>query len=384
METYRLELLIIALMAALSPLLVKAFRHPRLPVVVAELLLGICIGPHALNLVNADGLLGVMGELGLTFLLFMVGLEINFNRIRGKPLALAGAGWIISLLTALACVSAARALGLTSAPLLTAIALSTTALGILAPILRDNGQLETPFGHWLIAAAAMGEIGPLLALAFIPTQTPLLNMTFMLFFAGVILLAAYAAMHVRSPKWMTILTESMQTSGQLPVRLCLALQALLIWLAAQFGFNVVLGAFAAGLVVNLGCKGEAGDLLKQKLDAIGYGFLIPFFFISAGMKFHLNYLGSSPLVVLQVAAVLGLMLLARGMPLFLYSKILPPRSKWSFALYSATGLPLIVIITELGNVLGIMTPDQGAVLISAGMLSVILFPLLAEDLSSQK
>jgi Kef-type K+ transport system membrane component KefB len=385
MESYRIELFFIALAAALAPFLAQPNRF-RLPIVAVELLLGIFIGPHMLNLVNADGLVGTMGELGLTFLLFMVGLEINFKEIQGKPLALAVGGWFLSLTVAMVFMFIANSLDLIKTPLLAAVALSTTALGILGPILRDKGILETEFGKLLLSAAAMGELGPLLAISFliIPEHSPVLHTLFMIVFAGIILLSAYMATQVRSSKIIDLLAQTMQSSGQLPVRICIVLQALLVVLAAKFGFNVVIGAFAAGMVVSLASTGDGGVMLRQKLDAIGYGFLIPFFFIVAGMKFDLSALWASPLVPVQIICLLGLLFLVRGAPVLLYNQVLSPNDKLPFALYSATGLPLIVIITELGISSGLMAPDKGAVLVCTGMISVFLFPILAENLLQKK
>ena len=314
MESYRIELFFIALAAALAPFLAQLPNRFRLPIVAVELLLGIFIGPHILNLVNADGLVGTMGELGLTFLLFMVGLEINFNEIRGKPLALAVGGWFLSLTVAMVFMFIANSLGLIKTPLLAAVALSTTALGVLAPILRDKGILETEFGQILLSAAAMGELGPLVAISFliIPEHSPVLHTLFMIVFAGIILLSAYTATQIRSSKIIDLLAQTMQSSGQLPVRICIVLQTLLVVLAAEFGFNVVIGAFAAGMVVSLASTGEGGVMLRQKLDAIGYGFLIPFFFIVAGMKFDLSALWASPLVPVQIICLLVLLILVRG------------------------------------------------------------------------
>jgi Kef-type K+ transport system membrane component KefB len=214
----------------------------------------------------------------------------------------------------------------------------------------------------------------------IPDHSPVIHTLFMIVFAGIILLSAYMATQVRSSKIIDLLAKTMQSSGQLPVRICIVLQALLVVLAAKFGFNVVIGAFAAGMVVGLASKGEGGVMLRQKLDAIGYGFLIPFFFIVAGMKFDLSALWASPLVPVQIICLLGLLILVRGAPVLLYNQVLSPNHKLPFALYSATGLPLIVIITELGISSGLMAPDKGAVLVCTGMISVFLFPILAENL----
>lgn len=176
----------------------------------------------------------------------------------------------------------------------------------------------------------------------------------------------------------------MQSSGQLPVRICIALQALLVVLAGKFGLNVVVGAFAAGMVVSLASKGDGGVILRQKLDAIGYGFLIPIFFIVAGMKFDVSALWANPLAPVQIICLLGLLILIRGVPVLLYNKVLSPSDRLPFALYSATGLPMIVIISEIGVSSGLMAPNRAAVLVAAGMISVLVFPILAERVRQGK
>lgn len=381
MESYRIAVFVIALVAACAPLLVKIPTRFRMPVVVAEMLLGMIVGPHIFNWVSPDGLVGMLGELGLTFLLFMVGLEINLEEIQGKPLTIAVGGWLLSFSVAMACMYVVHAIGLIQAPpLLAAAALSTTALGILAPILRDEGISTTNFGKLLMSAAAMGEFGPLMvvSLLVIPTHSTFLHTVFIVAFVGITFVIADIAINARSSSLIKLLAQTMQSTGQLPVRICIALQALLVVLADEFGLNVVVGAFAAGMVVSLASKGDGGVILRQKLDAIGYGFLIPIFFIVAGMKFDISALWANPLVPVQIICLLGLLILVRGAPVLIYNQALTPSDRLPFALYSATGLPLIVIISEIGVSSGLMDPDRAAVLVSAGMISVLLFPVLAE------
>jgi Kef-type K+ transport system membrane component KefB len=381
METYHSELFVIVFAAALAPLLAELPAAFRLPVVVLEIVLGIIIGPRVLHLVGPDGMLGVLGDLGLTFLLFLVGLEIDIGEIAGRPMSLAVGGWFLSFLVAMALSFLFSVVGLIQAPpLLVAVALSTTALGILVPILRDGGKLGTDFGKYLLAAGAMGEFGPLVAIALLlfPTHATVLHSLLMVVFLALAFGAAYLALHMHALGVLDWLAKTLQTSGQLPVRLCIALQALLATLAGAFGLNMVMGAFAAGMVVGLVSRNEQGSRLREKLDAIGYGFLVPIFFIVAGMRFDLAALWSGPLVPVQIIVLLVLLILVRGVPAWLYGKALAPEDKLPFALYSATGLPLIVIISELGVAHGLMAPGRAAVLVSAGMISVLLFPVLAE------
>lgn len=387
MESYPSELLIIAFVAMLAPLLAGLPRSFRIPAVVIEIVLGILIGPHLLGLANPDGMIGTLGELGLTFLLFMVGLEINFDKIRGRPLSLALGGWFLSFFVALICMLFFSAIGLIQTPpLLAAVALSTTALGVLAPILRDLGKLNTDFGTYMVAAAAAGEFCPLvvISLLLISSHSTVVHTLFMVSFIVIAFIAAHIALNAKASWLLDTLKQTMQGSGQLPVRICILLQFLFVALAAKFGLNIVMGAFTAGIIVSVALKGAEGELLRHKLDAIGYGFLIPIFFIVAGMKFEVSALWSAPLAPIQVTLLLGLLFLVRGVPVFLYKKELATGEKLPFAFYSATGLPLIVIITEIGVSSGVMPPDRAAILVCAGMLSVLLFPILAGRASQGK
>jgi Kef-type K+ transport system membrane component KefB len=383
MEAYPSELLLIAFVAMLAPLLAELPSGVRLPVVVLEVILGILIGPHVLNLASPIGMVGTLGELGLAFLLFMVGLEIDFEKIRGRPLSLAVGGWFLTFLLAMVCMSFFNAIGLIESPIiLAATALSTTAFGVLAPILRDRGELNTDFGKYIVATAAVGEFGPLviISLLLIPTHDTFLHTLFVVTFIIIALIVANIALQMRSSPLIEKLAHTMQSSGQLPVRICILLQVLLVTLAAKFGLNIVLGAFTAGMVVGLTIKGNEGELLRHKLDAIGYGFLIPIFFIVAGMNFEVSALWSAPLAPIQVALLSCLLILIRGVPMFLYKNELTPEEKIPFVFYSATGLPLIVIISQIGVSSGLMPEDRAAILVSAGMISVLLFPILAVKL----
>jgi len=383
MEAYPSELLLITFVAMLAPLLAELPGSVRLPVVVLEVVLGILIGPHVFHLANPDGLIAMLGQLGLTFLLFLVGLEIDFDKIRGKPLSLAVGSWSITFLLSIVCMFIFNVIGLIQTPpLLAAVALSTTALGVLAPILRDQGVLNTDFGKYLVATAAVGEFGPLviISLLLISAHGTFLHTLFVVTFIIIALGVANIALHMRTSPLIEKLAHTMQSSGQLPVRICILLQVLLATLAAKFGLNIVMGAFTAGMVVGLAIKGKEGELLQHKLDAVGYGFLVPIFFIAAGMKFEVSALWSSPLAPIQVALLSGLLILVRCIPMFLYKKELTPAEKLPFAFYAATGLPLIVIISEIGVSSGLMPPDRASILVSAGMVSVLLFPILAVKL----
>ena len=380
MEQNYLQLTLIAAAALIAPLVAGLPQRIRLPVVVVELLLGILMGPHLLNLAQPTGLVNELSELGLTFLLFMVGYEIDLDSLRGPLFNRAAAGWGLSFVAGLVLMTLFHSTGIISAPpLMAAVALSTTALGVLIPILRDEGELETEFGKRFMPVATLGEFGPLMviSLMLIPTHATVLHTFFIVAFVGLAFLAAFGAYHPGSRALGQRLVEMLPKSGEFQVRLCMFIQALFVLMAANFGLNVVIGAFAAGLIVRLLARENHSEELEEKLHGIGYGFLIPFFFIVAGLKFDPTLLLTGPLAAFQVVGLLILLLVIRGLPVFLYGDAMDLKEKLRFTLYSATGLPIIVIVTEIGISSGLMREERAAALLCAGMLSVVIFPMLA-------
>jgi Kef-type K+ transport system membrane component KefB len=347
---------------------------------------GIVVGPHVLALARAEGLLGWLGgTLGLAALFFMAGMELDLERLRGRPLALAGFGWILSLGLGFSVTALLNVQSFLHAPIMVAVALSTTTMGTLLPILRDAGELETEFGRLFLAVGAMGEFGPivLVSLLFVRENTEWQRVAFMLALVAVTLLAAPAALRVRPPKVLELLGRTMHSSTQLPVRVSILLIAFLLVLSETFGLDAVLGCFAAGMVVGLATRGEDGKPMREKLDAVCFGFLVPFFFVTSGMKFDLGGLLQSAKTILHVPMLLTLFLVVRGAPVFLYRKDIAKGERLPFALYSATALPMLVAITDIGVRTGRMRTDIAAALVGAGLLYVLLFPTIAGFLSSK-
>ena len=163
-------LVTVAAVAVLAPIISDLPPGMRPPAVVAETALGIAIGPHVLGLVAVVPLLGFFGTLCLAFLSFMAGLELDLARIRGHPLRRAGLGWVMSVGLALAAGSALYHVAFVVSPLLIAVALSSTALGTILPILCDAGELQTRFGTYVLAAGSVGELGPIVLLSLLVTR----------------------------------------------------------------------------------------------------------------------------------------------------------------------------------------------------------------------
>jgi Kef-type K+ transport system membrane component KefB len=373
--------------AVLAPLLAEIPIGFRLPVVVLEMVLGIIVGPQVLGLARPDGLLGWFGgTLGLAALFFMAGMELDLERVRGRPILLAALGWVISIALGVCAAALLNILYFIHAPVMVAVALSTTAMGTLLPILRDSGDLETQFGRFVLAVGAVGEFGPVVAVSLLFTSeySEWLQIGFILALVAITFLLALAALRLRPPKVLELFSRTLHSSAQLPVRVSILLIAVLFVLSETFGLDAVLGAFAAGMIMGLATRGEGGKPLRQKIDAVGFGFLMPFFFVTSGMKFDLGGLLESTKSLLLVPLFLILFLIVRGVPVFLYRSDITKRDLLPFALYSATALPMVVAITDIGVRTGRMQTDIAAGLVGAAMLSVLLFPAIAGALSSKR
>jgi Kef-type K+ transport system membrane component KefB len=387
---------VVLAVAVAAPLLAEIPIGLRVPVVVLEVVLGILIGPHVLGLVQFGpggvlgapfgGFLSVMFLVGVAATLFMAGMEIDFAKISGRPLSLALRGWIASLGLALLVVALLHVIPGVHAPMMVVIALSTTGLGVLLPILRDGGQLETPFGRQLLAAGTIGEVGPIVAvsLALSDRYSSLQEFGFLLALLALVGLAAAVGMRARSPKLLALLSRMMQTSTQLPVRLALLVLAGFIVVSAEFGFEAILGAFVAGMVVGLATRGEAGKPFRAKIDAVCFGWFTPFFFVGTGIQFDLGALTRDATTMLLVPAFLVLFLMVRGVPVFLYRNDVPKPERLPFALSaSVASLGLVVVITQIGLQTKNMNPEIAQALVVAALLSLLLYTTLVGFLLSR-
>ena len=373
--------------AVAAPLLSEIPLGVRVPVAVLEVVLGVLIGPQVLGLVRFEGFLSTMFTFAMATTLFMAGMELNFGQIRGRPLSLAALGWIASLLLGLTVVGILHVIPLVHAPLMVTLALCTTGLAILIPIFRDGGQLDTPFGRLFVAAGTLGEVGPIVAMSVVLSTkySSWQEVGFLLAFLAIVGVAAAVGLGARPPRVLALLGRTMHSSTQLPVRISLLLLAALFVLAEDFGFESILGAFAAGMVVGLATRGEEGKPMRSKLDAVCFGWFYPFFFVGTGIKFDIAALGRDLTTMLLVPAFLVLFVVVRGMPVFLYYKDIAKEDRLPFALSaSVASVSIIVVITEIGVRAQTINPDIAAALVGAGLLSVLLFPTIAGALLSRK
>ena len=371
-------LVLIALAAVLAPVLSELTGAIAVPEIVIQIGLGILMGPYVLGIAHVTNVVSGLSDLGLTFLIFLAGYELDLQKIKGRPLELAAAGWAISLAIGAGVAFALVSSGLARDTVVVGLALTTTALGTLVPMLRDAHVMDTRFGAYISAIGTVGEFGPIVAVALLltnkdPLLTSLLLVAFITLAVATVLLAARA----QPPRLVHMLSRHLESSAQLPVRVALLFIVLLVLLAETLGLDVLLGAFAAGIVVRLFSAGGEIAAVRGKLEAIGFGFLIPVFFVVSGIQFDAHVFVRDPSELWRVGLFLVLMLVARGVPVFLlYLKVLIPSERVPMALLSATGLPLIVVITSIAVSEGRMRAVNAASLVAAGMLSVLLFPAI--------
>jgi Kef-type K+ transport system membrane component KefB len=366
--------------AVAAPLLAQIPLGFKVPVVVLEVVLGIVIGPHVLGLVQFDGFVVTMFTFGMAATLFMAGMELDFSAIKGRPLSLALRGWGVSLLLGIIVVGLLRFIPNVHAPLMVTLALCTTGVGVLIPVFRDGGQLETRFGRLLVAAGTIGEVGPIVAMSLLLSQqySTWQEIVFLLAFLAIVGIAVAVGIGVRPLSVLAFLSRQMHASTQLPVRISLLMLAGLFVLAEQFGFESILGAFAAGMVVGQATRGEDGKVFREKIEAVAFGWFYPFFFVGTGVKFDITALGQNPTTMLMVPAFVMLFLVIRGAAVFLYRHDIGKAQQLPFALSLAVpSLSIIVVITEIGVRAKTINPDIAVALIGAALLSVLLFPTLA-------
>jgi Kef-type K+ transport system membrane component KefB len=374
------SLLIIAGIAVLVPVVLDLV--PRLPVPQAalEVIAGIVVGPSVLGWVRVDAPVQVLSDLGLGMLLFLAGLEIDLQRLRGPLARLAVSAFAVSAVLALLCAYAFGLAGQATHPLLLAIILMSTSTGLLLPLLKDAGQESTEFGQLVMTAAALAEIVPILLLSLFfsaTSATPQDQLVSLGIFVVLLVMSGIALSRVRRlDRVGRLLNHLADSSAQLRVRASLTLALGFGVLAFRFGFASILGAFAAGLLVRLVelSRGTPHPQFQAKMEGIGFGFLVPIFFISTGVEFQLKALLASPVALAEVPLFLAALLLVRGLPALLYVRSIGRRRAEAAGLLQAVTLTFVIVATQIGIADGQITPTAAASLLAAGLLSTVLFP----------
>ena len=367
-------LLVAAAIAALAPMVVALLPGPRIPQVMVLLAGGVLVGPELLGWADRQAI-DLLANVGLGFLFLLAGYELDPRLFRERAGRLAIVAWLVTVAIAGATVGVLAATGFVRAFVPVALGLTTTALGTLLPILRDNDMLGGRFGRYLLAAGAVGELFPVVAIAlFLGTRNQFVALASLAAVAVLAVVLSFAPRLVRGNRLERILSEGEGSTAQTYVRWTMVLLLLLLVVAEEFGLDVVLGAFLAGVVLRRWAPGDA-HVLQGKLDAIGYGFFIPLFFVASGMTLDIRSIAGAPL---RLLVFFVLLLVVRGVPaLFLYRRDLPPAQRVEMMFLTATALPLLVALAEIGLRNGTMLRENAAALVGAGVLSVLVFPMVA-------
>jgi Kef-type K+ transport system membrane component KefB len=376
-------LLVLAVAAFVAPLLARAIPRRLVPPVVLEVLVGIAVGPQGLNLIQPRGAAELLYLLGLGFLLFLAGQDVRPERFRGPTFRLAGSAFLVSAVLAVPVAFGLHAIGSGADVRLLALCLVASSLGVLVPVLRDAGEISTDFGQLMVVAGSTGEFGSLLLLTILFSAQPESTTVQVLYVLAMAVSAVVLGVLLKAlwrTRWMTqTFADSDNDTTQLRVRGAFVVLLVFTALAHEFGVDALLGAFIAGMVVAVsdGDKRPSQERYQAKLRAIGYGFLVPVFFVMTGVQFdiralfaHASALALVPLLVLAIVVV-------RGGPALLYRRRIGLRPALAAGLLQATTLTFPVVVAALGLSLGLLSPAVAAALIGASLLSVLIFPAAA-------
>ena len=382
------NLFAVTLIALTAPLLLGFAPALRIPAVVLEILVGVAVGPSGLGWVHVDLPVQIVSLIGLAFLLFLAGLEIDVHRLRGRLLRLAVLGYLATVALGLAAGFGFDAAGWVRDPWLVAVTLSATSLGLVVPVLKDAGRVDGALGQTVIAASSIADFAAVVLLSLLFSTSGGSTggkLVLLVGFAGLVAtVGLVVALTRRSTRLGDVLTRLQDTTAEIRVRAAVVLLIALVALAEKFGLESILGAFLAGAIVGL-LDRDAGSHphFRAKLDAIGYGFVIPVFFVTSGLRLDLHALLADPSALARVPLFLLTLLAVRGLPALLYARLFDRAGVVAAGLLQATSLPFIVTATQIGVALGKISSVTAAALICAGLLSVLIFPLIALGLLRQ-
>lgn len=380
-------LFVVPALAVIAPLLARGLsRWAPVPIVVFELLLGILVGPALLGWAHPSEFMSTLASLGLAMLFFVAGSEIDATVFRGRPGRITVVGWLLSLALGL-CIGWMLAPG--ESAMIIGIALCSTALGTLLPMLRDSGDLRSPFGRAASAVGAVGEFGPLIAISvFLGARDPGPSTLVLLAFGVVAAVAIRSSIVVPHGAMYRVVNATLHTSGQFAVRIVFFVLTALLALSIALDIDMLLGAFTAGVVWRLlmrDARDADREAVESKVEAVAFGFLIPVFFIYTGVTFDLAALLADPGLLVFVPVTVLLLVLVRGLPSMLSA---PSGSSWrdriALGLLGATGLPIIVAATAIGVASGVLPSAVASVLVAGGMLSVLLLPVISSAARSSR
>jgi Kef-type K+ transport system membrane component KefB len=376
----------VLVIAFVSPLIAAVIPKVRVPTIVLEFVLGVIVGPDVLGWIKVDNPLDVLSVLALSFLLFTAGTEVELSSLRGALLGKAAASYVVSLAIAVAVAVLLGAADIVMTPAFIAIILSATGLGAVIPIVRGAGLTTTSVGQTILVVASVAEFSAvlLLSLLFGERDTSFLGqILFLVVFAAVTAVVWLGLRRLyRHPAFIDHMEAMEGGTAQLGIRLAVLLLGVFLAMSSRFGLETILGAFVAGIILGDLRHHERGQEAGfwPKIDAIGFGFLIPLYFVISGLRFNLSGLVHSASALVRVPMFLVLFLLCRGVPALLFRRTLGKRPTAALALLSATSLSFVLTATDIGVRIGKLRDINATALVGAAVLAMLIFPLGAQSL----
>ena len=356
----------------------------RVPAVVLLIGAGILIGPHWLGLASTEGGVGLLKQLGLGMLFLLAGYEINPAMIRSREGRTSATTWLVCMGLSFAGACVLLQPHHTSTAVVLAIAFTSTAVGTLMPIMKQQQVLHTPVGRSLLVHGAIGEIFPIFAMALLLSarSTWVTAIVLAAFFVIALVVAAIPrTVRFLLPWTARAMVLNAGATNQTVMRLVLWMLGVLMAVAAVFELDVVLGAFAAGFILRRLVPEKFGEAVEQRLDIVGYSLLIPVFFVCSGMTIDPRAVADKPwllcILVPLIYVVRGLPVLIRELFFTTGSQLTNVREKIQLSLYAATALPIIAAVTEVAVESQLLSEENASLLVAAGSVTVLIFPFIA-------
>ena len=370
--------------AAVTAPLISWATGKRVPAVVLLIGAGILIGPHWLGLASTEGGVGLLKQLGLGMLFLLAGYEINPTMIRSREGRTSATTWLVCMGLSFAGACVLLHPHNTSTAVVLAIAFTSTAVGTLMPIMKQQQVLHTPVGRSLLVHGAIGEIFPIFAMALLLSarSTWVTAIVLAAFFVVALVVAAIPrTVRFLLPWTARAMVLNAGATNQTVMRLVLWMLGVLMAVAAVFELDVVLGAFAAGFILRRLVPEKFGEAVEQRLDIVGYSLLIPVFFVCSGMTIDPRAVADKPwllcILVPLIYVVRGLPVLIRELFFTTGSQLTNVREKIQLSLYAATALPIIAAVTEVAVESQLLSEENASLLVAAGSVTVLIFPFIA-------
>ena len=371
--------LIVMVAALVIPIAMARFKLPSVPTAVAEIVTGIILGKSFFNVVTPNDTLNLMSTFGVIMLMFLSGMEINFDLFKrqpGKqrdpksPVKLAVQAFALVIVTAAVLGLLLRGVGLFSDVFLATILFSTVALGVVIATLKEKEILGRPAGQTILLTAVLGEVIPMLSLTIYASinggNAGRLWLILLLFVAAIILLRRFKQPYL----WFNRISKS---TTQLDIRLAFSLIFILVTIAETVGAENILGAFLAGMVMKLL---EPTEATKDKLTSIGYGFLIPFFFIMTGVKLNLWILLTHPQALAPIPVLVGCFIIAKLPAILIYRRRFSARNSFAGSFLVVTTITLVLPSLAVAQELHAITATQSDAFTLAAVIVCIIAPIV--------